>query len=168
MVTRKRLDGLPCSIARSLDVLGEWWTPLVLRDVFYGVRRFEEIARDLPIARNVLASRLRSLVDAGLLTRQRYATAPERFEYHLTDKGRDTFGILLALMAWGDRWHEDEGAEPVTLLCRACRSATTPAVCCGTCGEELTPAGVGVRPNLGQDVPRARLALERQQPDAAG
>lgn len=165
MVTRKRLDGLPCSMARSLDVLGEWWTPLVLRDVFYGVRRFEEIASDLPIARNVLSQRLRSLVEAGLLTRERYATAPDRFEYHLTEKGRDTFGVLLALMAWGDRWQNPGGPPPVTLLCRACRSSTTATVCCSACGEALTPDGVGVRPNLGQAVPRARLALDRPDPD---
>lgn len=160
MVRRRRLDDLPCSIARSLDVLGEWWTPLVLRDLAYGLHRFEEIAADLPIARNVLADRLRGLVEAGVVDKRPYATTPERFEYHLTDAGREAFGVLMALMAWGDRWTTPEGdPTPVTLLCRSCRTATTPQVCCAECGAPLALEGVGVRPNLGQQVPRTRLSL---------
>lgn len=158
---RKRLDDLPCSIARSLDVLGEWWTLLVLRDIFYGLRRFEEIATDLPIARNVLASRLKKLVSEGLLERHQYAESPARYEYQLTAAGRDTFGIVLSLMAWGDRWANPDDTPPVTVLCRHCDTETRPQVTCGTCREPLTPDTVGVRPNVGQGTPRARLILER-------
>lgn len=163
MATRKSLEEIPCSIARSLDVIGEWWTPLVLRDVHYGLRRFEEIARDLPIARNVLSARLRSLVEAGVLERRQYASGPDRYEYHLTERGHDTFGVILALMAWGDRWTgEPEAASPpVSVLCRGCNAETTPVVACAHCGDELTARHVGVRPNHGQQVPRARLALRR-------
>ncbi|WP_370328001.1 winged helix-turn-helix transcriptional regulator [Euzebya sp.] len=161
MVTRRRLDDIPCSIARALDVLGEWWTPLILRDVVYGLTRFDQIADDLPIARNVLSTRLSSLVEHGVLERHRYATGPDRYEYHLTEKGRDAFGILMALMAWGDRWEDLGGPAPVSVLCRSCDTETTPMVACSACGEALRPDRVGVRPNLGQETPRPRLVLER-------
>lgn len=154
---RRRLDDLPCSIARSLDVIGEWWTPLVLRDIFYGLRRFEEIATDLPIARNVLSDRLRTLVAGGLLEKVAYTEAPVRHEYQLTERGRDTFGVLLALMAWGDRWTDPEGTPPVTILCRHCRTETTAEVTCGACHQPLTPETVGLRHNLGQVTPSVRV-----------
>lgn len=160
MVRRRRLDDIPCSIARTLDVIGEWWTPLVLRDIAYGVHRFEAIATDLPIARNVLSDRLRSLTEAGLLETRPYSDNPPRVEYHLTEAGRDALGVLLSLMAWGDRWaRPDEEPVPVSLLCRGCRSETTPTTCCSECGEALTLESVGVRPNLGQAVPQAQLRL---------
>jgi DNA-binding HxlR family transcriptional regulator len=161
VVARRRLDDIPCSIARALDVIGEWWTPLVLRDIVYGLTRFDQIATDLPIARNVLAARLRALVEAGVLEKVPYATGPDRHEYHLTEKGRDAFGVLMTLMAWGDRWTGDSGPNPVTVLCRGCSSETTPTVTCSACGDPLRPDTVGVRPNIGQDVPRHRLVLDR-------
>lgn len=157
MARRRRLDDLGCSIAGALDVLGEWWTLLVLRDLHYGLTRFEDLAEDLPIARNVLSARLSSLADAGLVTRERYQTRPDRHEYRLTEQGHDTFGILMALMAWGDRWTGDE--KPVSVLCRTCRGETTPIVACGECAAPLGPGDVGVRPNLGQTVPRPTLRL---------
>lgn len=159
MATRKRLSGIDCSIARSLDVIGEWWTPLVLRDIFYGLHRFEEIATDLPIARNVLANRLRTLVDAGLLERRQYGDAPPRHEYHPTPKGEETFAVLLALMAWGDRWANPDDSPPVIVRCRACRSQITPLVACGECGEGLTASTVELRPNHGQGTPRTTVAV---------
>lgn len=161
MVARKRLSGIECSIARSLDVIGEWWTPLVLRDIFYGLHRFEEIATDLPIARNVLASRLAALVEAGLLVRRQYSDGPPRHEYHPTAKGEETFGVLLALMSWGDRWTNPDDTPPVTVLCRSCDTQTHPVVACDACGAALTPSTVGVRPNHGQQTPRTKLVLKR-------
>ena len=101
---RTSLSHHPCSIARTLDVAGEWWTPLILRDVAYGVRRFAELQEDLGISANVLSDRLETLVAEGILQRTVYQQRPERHEYRLTEKGRELVPALLALMQWGDRW----------------------------------------------------------------
>src|SRR6185437_16671788 len=98
-----------CSIARALEVLGDRWTLLVIRDAFLGVHRFDDFQRDLGVARNVLSDRLARLVDEGLLERRRYQERPERFEYRLTEKGLDLFEVLAALMHWGDRWYAPAG-----------------------------------------------------------
>src|SRR5437588_10055882 len=101
-----------CSVARTLGLVGEWWTLLVLRDSFRGVRRFDDFQRNLGIARNVLADRLATLVEAGILERRRYQERPERFEYRLTDKGRDLYPVIVTLMQWGDRWAADPSGPP--------------------------------------------------------
>src|SRR5258705_11635087 len=101
-----------CSIARTLDVVGERWTLLILRDVFLGVRRFDDLQRDLGIARNVLAERLDALVAQGVLERQAYQDRPPRHEYVLTGKGRELQAPLLAIMAWGDPWASGENRPP--------------------------------------------------------
>src|ERR1035441_10597672 len=98
---RTALGHHPCSIARTLDVAGEWWTPLILRDVAYGVRRFAELQEDLGISANVLSDRLETLVAEGILERAVYRQRPERHEYRLTEKGRELLPALLALMQWG-------------------------------------------------------------------
>jgi DNA-binding HxlR family transcriptional regulator len=103
-VKRTSLSNHPCSIARTLDVAGEWWTPLILRDVAYGVRRFGEIQEDLGISANVLSDRLDGLVAEGILERRVYRERPQRHEYRLTEKGVELIPALLALMQWGDRW----------------------------------------------------------------
>src|SRR4051812_30342975 len=102
-----------CSIARALEVVGEWWTFLVIREAFLGVTRFEGFQEQLGIARNVLTSRLRALVSKGVLERTKYQERPPRFEYRLTEKGRDLYPVLLALMGWGDRWESPKGAPVV-------------------------------------------------------
>ena len=160
---RTSLEQIPCSIARALDVVGEWWTPLVLRDLFYGLTRFDEIVSDLPISRNILTDRLRTLEAEEIVERRLYATSPERHDYHLTVKGEALFGWLMTLMAWGDRWQNPDGVAPVSVLCRTCETETTAQVCCATCGSELRPDSVGVRPNLGQRTPRPRLTLRRAE-----
>ncbi|PKN79405.1 MAG: transcriptional regulator, partial [Chloroflexi bacterium HGW-Chloroflexi-9] len=98
------LSDLHCSVARSLDVVGERWTLLVLRDAFQGKRRFEEFSRSLPVARNVLTDRLRTLVEHGVLERRQYEEHPPRFEYRLTPKGMDLYPVIVALIQWGDRY----------------------------------------------------------------
>ena len=127
----------PCSIARTVDLLGDWWTPLVLREAFFGVRRFEAMQRALGIGRNVLAERLRRLVDEGLLEKRRYQTQPERFEYLLTEKGRDFFGVLAAIMRWGDRWLDRGKGPPVRLRHKSCGKLTEAEVVCAHCREPL-------------------------------
>jgi DNA-binding HxlR family transcriptional regulator len=103
-VLRRDYEGQDCSIARALEVVGERWTLLIVRDVFLGLRRFDEIQEDLGVARNVLTDRLSRLVDEGILERVRYSERPERFEYRLTTKGRDLNVALTALRQWGDAY----------------------------------------------------------------
>src|SRR5919112_1114607 len=102
-------DSQHCSIARALEVLGDRWTLLVIRDAFLGLRRFDDFQRDLGIARNVLADRLGRLVDEGILERHAYQERPERFEYRLTEKGADLWPVLISLMKWGDRHDPADG-----------------------------------------------------------
>lgn len=131
------MDPMSCSIARTLDVVGERWSLLILRDVFYGLRRFDDFRRDLGIARNVLTDRLNKLVDQGVLERRQYQEGPPRFEYRLTPKGRDLLPVLLAMMRWGDRWEAEDDEPPVSLIHTACGNATEPVTTCAHCRETL-------------------------------
>jgi DNA-binding HxlR family transcriptional regulator len=101
-------EGQDCSIARSLELVGERWTLLIIRDAFLGVRRFDDFQQSLGIARNVLTDRLNRLVEAGIFERVPYSERPERFEYRLTEKGVDLRVALLALMQWGDRYVSEQ------------------------------------------------------------
>src|SRR5947209_433167 len=107
------LSSLHCSVARTLDVVGERWSLLVLRDAFNGVRRFEDFAARLPIARNVLTNRLQTLVAHGVLERLPYQEHPPRYEYRLTPKGRDLYPVIIALLQWGDRYLAGEDGPPI-------------------------------------------------------
>jgi DNA-binding HxlR family transcriptional regulator len=102
-VLNRRYEGQNCSIARTLEIVGERWTLLIIRDVFLGLRRFDQLQESLGVARNVLTDRLNRLVEAGILERVRYSERPERFEYRLTPKGRELNVALTALRQWGDR-----------------------------------------------------------------
>src|SRR3954449_1166397 len=101
---RTDFSEMTCSIARSLAVAGEPWSPLVLRDVWVGINRFDDIQRDLGISRKVLAERLKHLVEAGMLERRRYSERPARHEYALTDKVSEFVDVLMAMASWGDHW----------------------------------------------------------------
>ena len=125
---------MDCSVAQSLEIVGEWWSLLVVRDCFLGIRRFEEFQRHLGIARNVLTERLQRLVDEGVLERRAYQTNPERFEYRLTEKGFDLYPVIVALMRWGDKWAND-GDGPVVLTHKACGHEGAPVLTCVECGE---------------------------------
>ncbi|GAB91365.1 putative HxlR family transcriptional regulator [Gordonia rhizosphera NBRC 16068] len=120
-----------------MDVVGDSWTVLVLREIFYGIRRFDDIQRELGIARNTLVDRLKKLVDAGVLERHEYQSEPRRHEYVLTPKGADLWGVLLAITQWGDRWMADESGPPITLHHTACGHDTSVAVVCEHCGEPI-------------------------------
>jgi DNA-binding HxlR family transcriptional regulator len=167
MPPRIDLSSFTCSVARTLDVVGDKWTLLVLRDAFYGVRRFEDFARDLGVARNVLTDRLTRLVDAGVLERRRYEDRPPRDEYRLTDKGRDLLPVILTMMRWGDSWLSD-GGGPVELVHKGCGEVTHAVASCAACGEELRPHELRVQPlpPVIEDVIRSRRAAE--QADAVG
>ena len=130
-----------CSIAGTLELIGERWTLLVLRDAFLGVRRFDDFQRDLGVARNVLAARLGRLVDEGVLERVAYQERPERFEYRLTEKGLDLWPVLATLMQWGDK-HVMGGRAPVVLRHRGCGGEVTERLRCAKCGAELSARDV--------------------------
>src|SRR3954453_8949955 len=104
---------MTCSIARSLAVAGEPWSPLVLRDVWVGINRFDDLQRELGVSRKVLAERLKHLVEAGMLERRRYCERPARDEYVLTEEGCGFVDVVRAMAAWGDRWTEGEPGPPV-------------------------------------------------------
>lgn len=137
---------MDCSVARTLDVIGDKWSLLILRDAFYGVRRFDDFQEDLGIARNVLTDRLQKLVATGVFERRPYEERPPRYEYRLTDKGRALLPVLLAMIAWGDRWANDSDIPPVTLTHTKCDHVTHAVVCCDACGGELTLRDVRVDP----------------------
>jgi DNA-binding HxlR family transcriptional regulator len=120
---RKSFGRMPCPIARSLDRVGEWWSILILRDALHGLRRFDEFQRSLDIAPNMLARRLKALVQAGLLERRRYSEHPPRDEYLPTARGRDFRPVLVALLAWGNRHFAPEGASVLLVDAKTCGAA---------------------------------------------
>jgi DNA-binding HxlR family transcriptional regulator len=131
-----------CSIARTLELIGEKWALLALREVFLGVRRFDTIHRNTGAPRDILSARLRKLVAGGVLERRQYQERPARFEYRLTEAGRELLPVLLTLMQWGDR-HLADGEPPLTYRHR-CGADLDPVLVCRACGEpvarrDLTP-----------------------------
>jgi DNA-binding HxlR family transcriptional regulator len=152
-----------CSIAGALEVVGERWSLLIVRDVFLGLRRFDEIQENLGIARNVLQTRLRRLEDEGVLERRLYQERPARYEYRLTDKGLDLWPTIVALMKWGDRHAVQPAGPPVLLEHRGCGGAVDEHLTCERCGARLSVRearalpGPGARP----DHPLVRRERER-------
>lgn len=112
---RKNLGNMQCPVARSLERVGEWWSILIIRDALHGLTRFDEFQQSLGIAPNMLARRLATLVEQGILMRRRYSDRPARFEYVLTERGRDFRPVLVALLAWGNRHFTPEGASVVVV-----------------------------------------------------
>jgi DNA-binding HxlR family transcriptional regulator len=134
-----------CSIARSLEVVGDRWTLLVIRSAFEGVRRFDDFQDELGVARNVLTDRLNRLCDEGVMRRVPYQERPERFEYRLTRKGVELWPAMMTLMMWGDRHYAPEG-PPTIIVHRGCGGTLTPRFTCGSCGAFLEPSDVEPRP----------------------
>jgi DNA-binding HxlR family transcriptional regulator len=134
---------MDCSVAQCLEVIGEWWSMLVVRDAFLGVTRFDDFQRRLGISRNILQQRLARLVDAGVLVRVPYSEHPPRHDYKLTDKGRDLWPVLTAMRQWGDR-HAAPSGPPLYVVHKACGSAGEAAFVCCSCEEPLGPRDVDV------------------------
>ena len=139
-----------------MDLLGDQWTLLVLREAFYGVTRFDRFQESLGIARNTLTERLDRLVGAGLLDRVRYQAKPARYEYLLTDMGRDFFPALAAIIRWGDRWLQEQSEPPITLWHKDCGQSTQADVCCAHCHGTLSSEHVTMSSSLA----RSRSASE--------
>lgn len=132
------LSSLNCPVAGTLEITGERWTLLVLRDAFNGVRRFDDFAARLPIARNILADRLRTLTEHGILRREQYQEHPPRYEYRLTAAGMELYPVIVALMQWGNRHLMPEATSVLEVRHKACGHAAEAAVVCSGCGERLS------------------------------
>jgi DNA-binding HxlR family transcriptional regulator len=144
-VRRTRFDQWPCPIARTTDLIGDWWTPLVLRNAFAGQRRFDDFQQSLGVSRPVLAQRLARLVDEGLMEKVRYEEHPPRYEYRLTDKGREFWNVLAAMWRWGADWLWEGDELPVMLVDRDTGEEVRPLVVDETTGKPLDVRRVRVR-----------------------
>lgn len=138
-----------CSVARSVAVIGDRWTLMLLRDCFLGVRRFEDFERRLGISRSLVAERLRRLVQEGVLRRERYQERPVRHEYRLTEKGLALHPVMMAIVHWGDVHYAGEAGPPLLHRHRACGCDFEPVTTCSECGGAVTAREVEVRPGPG-------------------
>ena len=157
VVLRHDYPGQVCSIAKALEVVGERWTLLIVRDVMAGSRRFDELQKGLGVARNVLANRLQRMVDEDILERRPYQANPERFEYFLTEKGLDLWPALVALLGWGDRHTPYPDGPPIVILHKECGGRVTDRGVCGDCGEVLHARDAKALPGPGVEVEESGL-----------
>ena len=167
---------MQCSLARGLELIGDWWSPLIVRDLFLGVTRFDELVEDLGISRNLLALRLRSLAANGIVERKAYRQRPTRYEYRLTAAGRDLVPAILALTAWGDRWAQPKEGSPILFVHKTCGHRFQPRVTCSACGEAVSADAVTAVPGPGGAAragtkvlaKRLRAAMSREPDGASG
>jgi DNA-binding HxlR family transcriptional regulator len=151
-VRRTSFEDMNCSIAQCLEVVGEWWSLLIVREAFLGVSRFDDLHQRLGMSRSVLTDRLEDLVNHGVLKRVAYQEHPTRYDYRLTDKGRDLWHVVTAMRQWGDRWAAPDG-PPVEMIHKGCGHVADAVPVCSVCGEQLDAravrvlAGPGVRPD---------------------
>ncbi|HEX9031710.1 MAG TPA: helix-turn-helix domain-containing protein [Streptosporangiaceae bacterium] len=123
-------------MARTLEIVGEKWALLAIREVFLGNRRFDEIVRRTGAPRDTLAARLRALVGSGILERRQYSDHPARFEYYLTDAGRDLYPVILSLMKWGDQYLAGDDGPPLVIE-HQCGHSLGAQLVCESCGEPV-------------------------------
>ena len=148
VVQRTSFEDMNCSVAQCLEVVGEWWSLLIVRDAFLGVRRFDDFQARLGISRNILNQRLTKLVDEGVLERVPYQDNPPRANYRLTEKGRDLWHVLTAMRQWGDRWAAPDG-PPLKMRHTTCGRLVNAVAACSHCGEPLSPRSVIYEPGPG-------------------
>lgn len=161
---RTAFGEMQCSVARTLDIIGDPWTPLVLRDVAIGISRFDAVQRNLGISRKVLTQRLRALEEHEVVSRTAYQDNPPRYDYALTEKGRDLAMILLAIQSYGDKWIFGRAGAPVHWHHLTCGEHASPVMSCGSCGEALRPGEIVPAPGPGFDgeaFPEVAAAFER-------
>ena len=137
-----------CSVAQCLEVVGEWWSMLIVRDVFLGVTRFDQLQERLGISRNVLNQRLARLVETGVLAKVPYSDRPPRHDYRLTDKGLDLWPVLTAMRQWGDRYAAP-GGPPLQVVHKGCGQVAEVVYTCSACGEAVGPRDVRAVPGPG-------------------
>ncbi|OTG65033.1 winged helix-turn-helix transcriptional regulator [Acinetobacter silvestris] len=148
----------PCSIARTLSVVGDRWTMLILRNAFLGIRRFDDFQQNLGVTRHVLSERLKRLVEHEILVKTPYIDRQERFEYKLTEKGLELYPILLSMATWADTWMDEGLGQPVSYVHNSCGHTFKPTLSCSECGEKVHAKQV--KPQL---MPAYFHYLERQQ-----
>jgi DNA-binding HxlR family transcriptional regulator len=181
---KQELSDWPCSVARVVELFGDTWTPLIMRDLYHGLTRFDEFQSSLGVARNTLSDRLNRLVEAGVVSKRLYQDNPPRNEYLLTDKGRDFFGVLLAMADWGDRWLDGALGAPVTFHHLSCGHDLGTRTICTGCGDsvgsheiefrvgpgypEQVPQGRDLRPRLAPASPRPARRRKRAGPARTG
>ena len=146
---RTSFEDMTCSVAQCLDVVGEWWSLLIVRDAFLGVTRFDDFQARLGISRNILTQRLNRLVDHGVLKRVPYQDHPPRSEYRLTEKGRDLWHVLTAMRQWGDRWAAPGGPAVLIRHITCGHIVTALPQTCSNCGEPLDARSVTAVPGPG-------------------
>ena len=146
---RTSFEGMNCSVAQCLEVIGEWWSMLIVRDAFLGVRRFDDFQSRLGISRNILTSRLTSLVAGGVLEKVPYQDRPLRHEYRLTAKGRELFPIVVHLLRWGDAHYPEPSGPPRLIEHHDCGGRPDDHLLCDRCGEPLTYFNTTARPGPG-------------------
>jgi DNA-binding HxlR family transcriptional regulator len=151
---------LDCTIARTLSVIGDRWTLLILRDAFLGARRFDVFRSGLGITPHRLADRLRKLVDHGVLRRERYQDAPARFEYRLTEKGHDLYGVIVTIAGWGDKHMAGKNGPPIERVHRGCGHVTSLRLTCDYCGDAVTARDMTARPARAIRVTGKRISTE--------
>jgi DNA-binding HxlR family transcriptional regulator len=146
---RTQFGDMTCSIARTLDLIGEPWSPLILRDVMVGISRFDQIQADLGISRKVLTERLRWLVDQGVLDRREYTDRPPRYEYVLTSKGTELCDLLMVMVRFGDRWLAGQAGPPVLYRHHTCGEIGTVELHCSRCDAPMHADTIDVLPGPG-------------------
>jgi DNA-binding HxlR family transcriptional regulator len=154
-------DALNCSVARALEQVGDWWTLLIIREAFFGVRRFNEFEAHLAISRNILSERLNKLVDFGILEREKVVGRGNPQDYKLTRKGLDLFAVIVALQQWGDKWINHEQGAPVILRERSSGSEIGPVQVVSRKGRPLRASQVAVEPGPGADASIVARASRR-------
>jgi DNA-binding HxlR family transcriptional regulator len=155
MTQRTRTADWPCSIARAIDELGDGWTLLLVRDASLGARRFDDFQRSLGIGRNILTDRLGRLVERGVFSKDQYSEHPPRYEYRLTDKGREIFPILATMAAWADRWMIGPEGPPLVLHHTRCDHDMHAEIVCSECGERLDKRALRARRGPGHPAAHA-------------
>jgi DNA-binding HxlR family transcriptional regulator len=161
-VERKSFADMHCSVAQCLEIVGEWWSMLIMRDAFLGVTRFDQFQERLGISRNILNQRLTRLVDEGILAKVPYRERPVRYDYRLTDKGRDLWPVITAMRQWGDRYAAPNG-PPITLVHKSCGRPSRGVLTCSECGEPVAARDFWIDrgPGYEDDLLTERSAVQR-------
>lgn len=132
----------PCSIARALSVVGDRWTMLIMRNAFMGIRRFDDFQINLGVTRHLLSDRLKRLVEEDILKKVPYQDRQQRFEYRLTEKGRELYPVILSLVKWGDKWMDQGLGAPLNYIHQSCGKQFVPLLVCSECHEEVNTRNV--------------------------
>jgi DNA-binding HxlR family transcriptional regulator len=156
-VRQTSFSNFHCSLARALEAVGDWWSPLILRDLFIGICRFDELVEDLGISRNLLTDRLATLIAHGVVETTRYSDHARRVDYLLTESGKELATVLMALTAWGDRWQTPPDGAPIRFRHKGHRC--DPEVVCGTCHEQIAADDITFRPGPGGRLARGTAVI---------